>query len=228
MIWLNKVVMTSFNHEWSRKNEIRHFRITESASQFEIRHFPFNTLHEASFLVSIDHLAGPVSEISRTNGKAVAFQHSRNAHGSFTSITKSIKCNPVLINKWKAAQPPQRLLMLGNNEREKSFLNGICLSPEPAVPVFSAIWILRHVYNEPLIGQLRGRIIICSVVSLNQVLWYMVSPMLANHHGSSLPSFDVLRYQKNSLREKIWKNIQYNFIACPSRFIVNLAHMRIR
>jgi hypothetical protein len=52
--------------------------------------------------------------------------------------------------------------------------------------------------------------------------------MLANHHGSSLSGFDVLRYQKNSFREKIGIYIQYNFIACPPRLIVDLAHMRIR
>src|SRR5690348_15426742 len=50
-----QVIMASFYHKRSRKNQVSHFCITEGASHIEIRHFPFKTFHETVWIMSVHY-----------------------------------------------------------------------------------------------------------------------------------------------------------------------------
>ena len=63
-IRLNCVVVTAFDHKWSRENEIRHLCLTEGVSHIEIGHLPLHTIHKTAWVVYIDYFSSPVAEIT--------------------------------------------------------------------------------------------------------------------------------------------------------------------
>ena len=101
LIRLNYIMVTAFNHKWSWENEVSHFCVTECATHIEIRHLPFQAIHETAFVMRVNYLSRPVAKVARADGKTIPLQHRGNTHGSFTSIAQSIKSNPVTINKRK-------------------------------------------------------------------------------------------------------------------------------
>src|SRR5690606_35823598 len=113
------------------------FCITEGASHVKIRHFPFYGIHETVVVMGVDDLSGPVSKIRRADGQGISFQNRRYPHGSLPPVTLTIKSDPTTVHIRKGSQPFEGLVVLCNYKRKKSFFDGICLSVQPSVSVFS-------------------------------------------------------------------------------------------
>src|SRR4030095_2799242 len=105
-------MMPTFYHKRPWKYEVSYFSITKGVSHVKIRHLPFKTIHKTPGPIYINDFARPISKIARTNRKAISFKDCRYPHRSFSTITQTIKSNPVFINKWKCAEPFYGLFVL--------------------------------------------------------------------------------------------------------------------
>src|SRR5688572_28401268 len=75
LVRLDQIMMTPLNHKRPWKNKVSHFSVAESISHIKIGHLPFKTIHKTPGEMNINNLACPISKISRTNRKTIAFQH---------------------------------------------------------------------------------------------------------------------------------------------------------
>jgi hypothetical protein len=196
-VWLNKIVVTSLNHEWPGEDKIRHFRVTVGATHVKIWHFPFDGMHEAVVKMRVRHFARPVAEVGRADRQAITFKHRRHAHRGFSTVTLAIESYPITVDERQLSKPAKRLIVLRKHKCKQCLLQGICLPVEPAITVLSTENSVGRINDEALIGKLCADVIVTRV-ALDHDLGYAVSPVLYDDHRSFFSGREVFRYKQHA------------------------------
>src|SRR5579885_3211895 len=207
------VVVAALHHKRPRRDQVGHLRIVEGAAHVEIRHFPFDGVHEAEGLVGGGHFAGPTVEIARADRQAVALQDGGHAHGSFASVAQAVESYARGVHHRQGGQPAQDLVVLADDEGEQRAFHAVGFAAQPTVAVLSAVEVVRGEGDETLLGQARGEVVIVGVVAFHHLAREALAPMLADHHGPALAGANVLGHEQDAPGEDVRPDVQHHFVA---------------
>src|SRR5207302_9495981 len=108
------------------------------------------------------------------------------------AVARAIKGDAVTIHIQQRFQPPQDLIVLGDNKGKERRFDRVGLAAEPAVTVFAAVQVVRREGDETALCQRSSKIVVGGVVRVKRIAWYSVATMLADDDGPTLARFQVL------------------------------------
>src|ERR1017187_5285618 len=152
----NRVAVAALDHEWARRDERGHLRMTEGLAQVEVRHLVFAEERVAGRRISGDRLPGPIVEAAGADGQGIAVKHRRNAQGRQPAIGQAVEADAAGIHEWQRAQPVEDAAVLRDDHREEGGFERIRLALQLPELVFAAVGVVRGKDYEAAVGQARG------------------------------------------------------------------------
>ena len=116
--------------------------------------------------------------------------------------------------------------MLPDDKGEKAEPERIGLSLQHAEFVLTNVRILRRKNHETAFRQPRRKSLVDrerTTIAPDCVVGPALQPVLADHDGTPLPRFQVLRQEERTVNKNVGIKIEHDLVAAPGRFVVSTA-----